>query len=262
LKKGWQNYIHLLTKRGRSKERKFIVEGVRLCEEALLSDWKIETVFINEDFQSDSNWADFNRKLVNKKIPFTVLKKSNFKKLADTEHTQGIAFIVNIPDIKIDDLPLNQFDLLVILDGIRDPGNIGTIIRSADWFGANAVVLSEDCVNPYNPKVVRSTMGSIFNVPVLEIKERKQFLAKLKKKNFFIIATSVSAKMDLEKIRVKKPVALILGGEVQGISPDLQRRADALVKIHKFGKAESLNVAQAGAVTLHYISNQLFNKRK
>lgn len=261
MKKGWQNYTHLLTKRGRSKERKFIVEGVRLCQEALLSDWKIETAFLNEDFKSDRHWKEISRQLEKKKIPFTVLKNTNFKKLSDTEHPQGIALVIKHPDFKTEELNLNRVDFLVILEGIRDPGNLGTIIRSVDWFGVGVVILSKDCVELFNPKVVRSTMGSVFHLPVFEVKEMKQILAKLKENNFFIIAASVSAEKELEKIRVRKPVALILGGEVQGISWYLQKEADAIVKIRKFGKAESLNVAQAGAVTLHYVSNQLFNQR-
>lgn len=262
MKTGWQNYTHLLTKRGRAKDRKFIVEGVRLCQEALLSDWKIETAFINEAFQADPEWADFRRKLEKRKIHFTVLKNSNFKKLADTEHPQGIALVIKQPDLEVDKLRSDRIDFLIILDGIRDPGNLGTIIRSADWFGANAVILSQDCVELYNPKVIRSTMGSVFHLPVFEVKNLKQFLTKLKDRNFFVMATSVSAKKDLEKCQIKRPAALILGGEVQGISTDLQKEADVVVKIRKFGKAESLNVAQAGAIALHYIANQMFENRK
>lgn len=260
MKKGWQSYTHLLTKRGRAKDGKFIVEGVRLCREALLSGWKIESAFISEDFQSSQEGADFCRKLENHKIHFTVLKNSNFEKLADTEHPQGIALVVIIPDFEIEQLQSGKINFLVILDGIRDPGNLGTIIRSADWFGAGAVILSEDCVERYNPKVIRATMGSVFHLPVIEIKKLKQFLAKLREKNFFMVATSVSARKELEKCQFKKPLALILGGEVQGISSALQEEVDTEVKIRKFGKVESLNVAQAGAIALHYIANQLLNR--
>ena len=209
-----------------------------------------------------SHWKEIRQHLEEKQIPLTILKNANFKKLSDTKHPQGIALVVDIPKYDIQELQLNRINFLVILDGIRDPGNLGTIIRSADWFGAGAVILSEDCVELFNPKVIRSTMGSVFHLPVFEVKEIKQFLAKLKVNNFFTIAASVSAETDLEKIQVRKPVALILGGEVQGISSALQKEADAVVKIRKFGKAESLNVAQAGAIALHYISNQLFNTRE
>lgn len=253
---GWKNYTHLLTKRGRSKDRKFIVEGVRLCREVLLSDWKIETAFISEDFQSSQDWTELHGHLEKKNIPFTILKNANFKKLSDTEHPQGFALVIAPPDFETEDLELNRINFLIILEGIRDPGNLGTIIRSADWFGAGAVALSGDCVELYNPKVIRSTMGSVFHLPVFEVKKLKQFIKKLKEKSFFIIATSVSAEMDLEKCQFKKPAALILGGEVQGISSDLQKEADAVVKIRKFGKAESLNVAQAGAIALHYVANK------
>lgn len=262
MKQSWQNYSHLLTKRGRLKDRKFIVEGVRLCREALLSNWKIERAFINEEFQSDPHWGEFGKRLEAKKIPFIILKNTNFKKLSDTEHPQGIALVIYQSEAEIEKLRLNKIDLLIILQGIRDPGNLGTIIRSADWFGAGAVVLSEDCVDLYNPKVVRSTMGSVFHLPVFDVKQLRQFLEKLRKNHFFILATSVSAKEDLENCHIKKPVAIVLGGEAEGISPDLMSEVDRAVKIRKFGHAESLNVAQAGSIALHYIANQLFNKRK
>lgn len=260
MKKGWQNYTHLLTKRGRSKEGKLIVEGVRLCHEALLSDWNIETAFISEGFQSNPDWSDLRGKLETRRIHFTILKNSNFKKLADTEHPQGIALVIHNLEIDEEELPLDKMNFILILDGIRDPGNLGTIIRSADWFGAGAVILSEDCVELYNPKVIRSTMGSLFHLPIFEAKELKRFLTRLKEKNFFIIATSISAEKDLERCQIRKPVALILGGEVRGISSNLQKEAEAIVKIRRFGKAESLNVAQAGAITLHYIANQFSEK--
>lgn len=261
MKKGWQNYSHLLTKRGRSKDRKFIVEGVRLCREALLSNWKIEIAFISENFQSNPDCSEFRRKLETRKIHFTILKPSNFKKLSDTEHPQGIALVIHKLENLHQEFQLGKTNFLLILDGTRDPGNLGTIIRSADWFGVDGVVLSQDCAELHNPKVIRSTMGSVFHLPIIEVKELKQFLAKLKEKNFFVIATSVSANIDLEKFQLKRPLALILGGEVRGISSESQSEADVVVKIRKFGKAESLNVAQAGAIALHYIANQLLTKR-
>lgn len=261
MKKGWQNYSHLLTRRGRSKDRKFIVEGVRLCHEALLSNWKIETAFISENFQSNPDCSEFRRKLETRKIHFTILKHSNFKKLSDTEHPQGIALVIHKPENPEQEFQLGNMNFLLILEGIRDPGNLGTLIRSADWFGVNGVVLSEDCAELHNPKVIRSTMGSIFHLPILEVKELKQLLANLKEKNFFIIATSVSARKDLERSQFERPLALILGGEVRGISSESQSEADVVAKIRKFGKAESLNVAQAGAIALHYIANQLLTKR-
>lgn len=262
MKKSWQNYTHLLTKRGRSKDRRFVVEGVRLCREALLSDWNIVAVFVNEEFQSDTLWDEFDADLDKKGISITILKNANFKKLADTEHPQGMALVIDQPHFEINKLSLNKIDFLIILQGVRDPGNLGTIIRSADWFGADAVVLSKDCVDLYNPKVVRSTMGSVFHLPVVEVQNLKLLFAKLKERAFSVIATSASAKKDLEVCQIQKPIALFLGGEAEGISPDLMGAADVTVKIRKFGKAESLNVAQAGAIALHYIANQLFDDKK
>lgn len=239
-----------------------MVEGVRLCREALVSEFKIETAFLNKDFQKDTHWNEFNKFFEKRQIPFTVLKNSSFKKLADTKHPQGVLLICHQPQFELNTLNPSDIPFLVLLDGIRDPGNFGTIIRSADWFDAGAVILSKDCVDPYNPKVIRSTMGSIFHLPIVEVDNLKDLLIGLREKNFYVIATSASASKSIETVQFTKPVALILGGEAEGISPDLISEANILVKIPKFGKAESLNVAQAGAIISHYIANRVFDKSR
>lgn len=259
MKKSWQHYRTLLRKRGRHQEKQFIVEGVRLCQEALRSDFGIEAAFVNKDFQQTPRWQEFEGILRRKQIPVTVLENANFKKLSDTEHPQGILLVVQQPEVAF--AHSRAADFVVLLEGIRDPGNLGSIIRSADWFGADAVVLSHDCVDPYNPKVLRSTMGSIFHVPILQPDDLKEFIADLRKADVLIVSTSPRAAKDLETCQISKPIALILGGETGGVSPASMKSAHLTVRIRKFGKAESLNVAQAGAVLLHHIANQIFNQK-
>lgn len=258
MKKSWKDYSHLTRKKGRAQNKKFIVEGVRFCLEALASGWTIEAAFATEDFQSKTEWEKFCADFDSRNIPYTILKNSSFNKLTDTEHPQGIALVVEQPHINLENLPLKNMDFLVILQSVRDPGNLGTIIRSSDWFGADAVIASDDCVELFNPKVLRSTMGSIFHIPVYETRNLVKFLSKLKNRKFKIVAASVSAKNTLETLKLKKPVALILGGEARGVPSEVLALSDIEISIRKFGKAESLNVAQAAAVASHFIVNQLF----
>ncbi len=254
----WKYYAKLRQKKYRQQEGKFLVEGVRLTHEALLSDWQIEIAFVAPDFPESDHWLQFEEFFKQRQIPYRILPAAHFQRLADTETPQGIVLAVKIPQRELSQLNLRNADFVVILQGVRDPGNLGTIIRTADWYGVNAVLLSDDCVDPYNPKVVRSTMGSIFHVPVVRLTDLQHGLAELKKHRFRIIATSVDHGKVVHRVQFKKPAALILGGEVRGVSPHLLDAADLTVRIWKYGKAESLNVAVAGGILMDRIAQSIY----
>ena len=254
MKEGWRQYLSLQTHKGRHKERKIIVEGVRLVREAFLSDWSIEKSFITENFSNSSQWPEFKEYFKQKKINFSIIQSKNFRELADTENPQGIIVIVKHPST-VPENQLYKLDFILILQSIRDPGNLGTLIRTADWFNTKAIILSHDCVDFFNSKVLRSSMGSIFHLPVLESNDLKKTIKKLKQNNFQIVATSLNAANVLEDINFIKPVVLILGGEANGVSADIVALANIDTRIWKYGKAESLNVAIAGAILMNHIAN-------
>ena len=157
----------LLKTKGRNKEKKFIIEGYRILTLALECDAKLEYVFINEDFEKKQEHRDFLIELENKGIKVYKTLNKIFSEMVDTENTQGILAVL---EYKERDLVnnINQDDKFVlILDRIQDPGNMGTIIRTADSAGVDAVILLKGCVDIYNPKVIRSTMGSIFDMNII-----------------------------------------------------------------------------------------------
>ncbi len=259
---GWKKYVNLHKKRQRYAEGLFLAEGVRLCREALLSEWPIEAILTTEEFQAGPQWTEFYDAAQHRNLPAYKIGENAFRKLADAESPQGIVMVVKMPSFSPGKVFSPKSKLVLVLDSVRDPGNLGTLIRSADWFGASAVLLSADCVDPYNPKVVRSSMGSLFHLPVYVSQDLEKDLTELKKRGFGLFATSLQARQSLEKTRFHAPVALLLGGEAQGVSPKLLRLANRQIKIWRYGKAESLNVAIAGSIFLNAIAAQLNQTRK
>lgn len=248
-------------KKYRDEWKLFAVEGTRLCQEALYSGWKIEAAFCNESFFSSESHEIYAEKLKKIGIPVTLLKENDFKQLADTEHPQGILLIISIPaGNNAEQLNFSGNKLILILDGVRDPGNMGTLIRSADWFGVSLVISSPDSVNYYNSKVVRASMGSIFHVKLTISENIDETLSTLKAQKFQIISTSPGSTKSLSNIRIKSPVALILGSETAGVSHDLQKLADENISINRYGQAESLNVSVAGGILLHSLADEIFSR--
>jgi TrmH family RNA methyltransferase len=258
--KSCKDYQKLRMKKYRDEWKLFTVEGTRLCQEALHSGWPIEAAFCNESFFSSGNNETFAEQLKKIGIPVTPLKENAFRRLADTEHPQGILLLVAIPTVNdMEQLNFSGDKLVLILDGIRDPGNMGTLIRSADWFGVNLVISSPDSVDYFNSKVVRASMGSIFHLKLSISENITETLLTLKAKKFQIISTSPDSKKSLTDIRIKSPLALILGSETAGVSHDLHKLADENVSINRYGQAESLNVSVAGGILLQSLADEIFS---
>jgi TrmH family RNA methyltransferase len=233
-----------------------IVEGKRLCEEALSSHWTIEAAFISESFINNPFYSKLKKKFSDNKITPSILNYSDFKNLAETDNPQGVLFVMRIPSQSqsIDTL-ISQHKWFILLEGIRDPGNMGTIIRTADWFGIPLIISSSDSVDFFSPKVIRSSMGSIFRVDCIEIQNLNSIITILKEKQYSIIGTSPFASMNLENSVVKPPFVIVLGSEAEGISENLKSSLDTIVKINKYGESESLNVAVAAGIVIHHFSN-------
>jgi len=171
-------------------------------------------------------------------------------KLSDALTSQGIAAVVSMQPSVIDEIKLSNQPLIVVCDGIQDPGNIGTIIRTADAVSADAVVLLEGCCNPFNPKAVRSTAGSIFNIPVV-LTTSGRLLQYLKSKNISLYASAAAGSMLLFDADLRRAAALAFGSEAHGLSPEITASAKHSIAIPITGRAESLNVASAAAVCLY-----------
>ena len=222
----------LLLKSEREKTGLFIAEGRRIAEEAV-QNGVVEYVFVSESF------GDFKAD-----IPVYSVSDKMFSAVSETETTQGILAVCKYHKKSIDDIFGHT---LVICDGVSDPGNLGTIIRTAEASGVSGVILLKGTVDPYSPKVVRSTMGSIFRMPLYfcEIKDLQNL------SEYDIVATVLDAKESLYEAEFGEKNAIVIGNEAHGISDDVIKMAQKRIKIPMEGKSESLNASVAGAVVMY-----------
>ena len=246
----------LKTKKGRNKQGRFLIEGVRLCEEAVKSAWEIESLLYTGDAAENPRVKALLQNAEKREIELCQIRASNLNRISDTVTSQGIAGVAKISDFTADQLFQRRPEFILALDSIKDPGNLGTLIRTADAFGVDGVILSKDCVDLFNSKVVRSTMGSMFHVPIMTEIDLQDFLLDLKNRNFKILLTELKEGKNLEGLDLSGKFCLVMGSEAEGVSKDLIRLGDHLVKIPLWGKAESLNVAVACGILLHEIAKK------
>jgi TrmH family RNA methyltransferase len=242
-------YCKLTQKKYRRLERKFLVEGMKLVEEAINSDWHVEEILVSPDHSAKSVEAQARAK----GLPIMELTGVQLSKLSDTVTSQGVVAIVTTMPHSLEELwrKLPKQSRIVALEGVSDPGNVGTIIRTSDWFGVDAVLLDVSTAELYNPKVVRSTMGSIFHLPIIPDIDLAQVIRDAKKQQFRVIATVVNGGKLPGKFTFPEKSLLIFGSEAHGISPSIQQYADECLTIPKSGRAESLNVAIACGIILN-----------
>lgn len=252
----------LKTKKGRSRQGRFLIEGVRLCEEAAASSWSIETVLFTTSFGEKAREKKLLKRMQSLNAELIQTKNRDLAKLSDTVTTQGIVCVAKARERSPEDLwkkgglARTGRNMVLALDRISDPGNVGALIRTADAFGANAVLLSQDSVELYNPKVVRSTMGSIFHLPVFDEVDLERALPQLKKRRFRILGTDVRAEKSLDNLRPSGRICLLIGSEAKGLSRELLNLCDQVVRIPISGKAESLNAAVAAGILMYEMAKR------
>ena len=255
----------LLLKKNREKDGVFLVEGWRSLEEVCTEFTNVEMLVHTKEAASLERFAavlSSARKIAREQFEVT---QNEFAQIAETETAQGVAVVVKKIGLdfgkEIDALVNESESFVVALDQIADPGNLGAIIRTSDWFGARAVVLSQNCVELYNPKVIRSTVGSIAHVPVLDCSTNRTALSDvliaLRAGGFRLYGANVSGSTDLRSTVWAKKSLLVIGNEARGISPAILKILDEETAIPKFGKAESLNAGVAAGVFLSHYSFQL-----
>ena len=239
----------LKDKKHRDDKGLFFIEGLRFVEEALKEEIKISRIFVSESFCSGQTERDDAGMLDACGCDVFMLPDRLFKEVADTEAPQGILAVIPKMDQNIESV-FKDNSLIVLLDSIQDPGNLGTIIRTADAAGATGVVLSKGCVDVYNPKVLRSTMGSVFHIPVYSSRNFIQTIRYIKSKGIKVFAAYPDGASSCFDADMTKGTAILIGNEANGISPEAASESDELVKIPMQGRAESLNASIASAVFL------------
>jgi RNA methyltransferase, TrmH family len=235
-------WMKLKRKKDRMKANAFLIEGEHLVEEAIKSNWYVKEIIMAENYEHHRmNYADY---------PITVVSSKVFTALASTEHPQGIMAEVEMKNMSFS----NQFRKMVLLDAIQDPGNVGTIIRTADAFGFDGVILGTGTVDLYNEKVIRASQGSIFHLPIFS-GPLENWLKSLKEQDFVIWATSLSHAKDVKEVTIPKHVGIIFGNEGKGVNPSLLEQADERVYLPISGQAESLNVSIAAGIFMYILQN-------
>jgi TrmH family RNA methyltransferase len=246
----------LLDKRERAAQGRFLVEGFHGVEEALRNGAPVELVVIGEGASLAPAGARVLAHALASRLALRRVPREQVDALADAEAPQGVVAVVRAPAADAP-LPLARDGLVVVLDGLQDPGNAGAIVRSADAFGAAAVVFARGTVDPWNPKVLRGAQGSHFHLPVRTGPSAAEIAAAAKSEGHRVVATEVEGGVSLwEAAPLPRRACLILGNESRGVSPEALAAADARVTIPLRGRAESLGVAAAAAVALAWLSRE------
>jgi TrmH family RNA methyltransferase len=243
-----------IKKRLDKKSSLLLAEGLHLAEAAAHSSLASAiNVFITDDFAAAGENTKILDGLAVEKV-FIVSDKI-LSVIADTESPQGIVAILDYKIIKPEQLRLTHVPLLVVCDAVRDPGNLGTIIRAADAFGADGVIVLPFSCDPFNPKAVRSSAGSLFSIPIVRAGQNELFNY-LALKNIALYAAVPYAQDSIYQINMKKPVAIAFGNEAEGVSSTLLKKASGSFRIPIVGRAESLNVAMSASVCLYEVMRQ------
>ena len=256
-----------------SKERResglFIVEGKKPVKEALLIQGAVQCLFMTEAFAGSDEGIRLLSDRKESSIDVSVVSESSFRKVSGLVTPEGVMAVLSIDGIKRDlkerhqSLAERGFPLLFIED-LQDPGNLGTIIRSAEAAGVSKIVLSKESVDPFSPKVVRATMGSIFRVPVKISESEEGFyelISKEKEEGYRFYAAALSGKRDYTDIIFGKKAAVLIGNEARGLSKKALSFADEKMLIPMDGAVESLNAAVAAAVILFEAKRQRGNQK-
>ncbi len=242
----FKNTKKLATHIGRKKSGLFVIEGFRSVNDAVKNGALVEYIIVCEDSQYTELFESQKVYMFSKKL---------FDELKFTVNSQGVLAVVKSPENTVSDLlkstDFNKIQKAVYLDAVQDPGNLGTIVRTCDAMGVDALMLGEGCADLYNPKTVRSTMASIFNIPVYFDDLKEETFKKFNDAGFKIAGTFLSAEKYIYNADLTGRCLIVMGNEANGISPEVEGRCNLKVKIPMSGNAESLNVATACAMILY-----------
>ena len=239
----------LKTAKGRRETGLFLVEGMRACDTALRAGCEVDCVLVSDAAAQDSQTQALLAGLTQPGPQVLGCTEGQLQSVADVTTAQGLVLVARWRRRHVEDLLSAPPPLVVALDRVGDPGNVGTILRAADWFGVGGVVLGHGCADLLNPKTVRASAGSLFHVPVWRNVDLPVLLPRLREAGHRVVATGT----DGEPVRpgwAACPTTLVLGSEGHGLSPELDGLADARLAVPGRGRAESLNVAMAAVAAL------------
>jgi TrmH family RNA methyltransferase len=251
-------YVRSLNNK-KNRETDFVVEGYKLVEEAIYEmteKSEIKFILISESEANKNEFYGFADILKSKEIDYYLCDNKVFNSVADTINSQGILAVAakkvyNKEDILTD----NKF--IIMCDRIQDPGNLGTIIRTADAFGPAAVILNKGCADIYNPKVVRAAAGALFRVPFITGDAGNEIISYLKNTGYKIISAVVDSNYSFNDIEKSEKICVVIGNEGQGVSQEILDYSDLKITIKMTGRLESLNASIAAGISIYEIRKKL-----
>ena len=245
-----KNIIQLNQKtKARREQGLFVAEGRKMFGEAP-ADW-IEKVYVSETLTSDPTLMEQVEKL-----PYDIVADSVFRQMSDTQTPQGILTVLRRPSYTLEDILGGKNPLVMVLEDLQDPGNAGTILRTGEGAGVSGVLLTRTCVDITNPKVIRSTMGSVYRMPFLYVESVVSLTQELKKHNIRTFAAHLKGRNSYDQESYTGGTAFLIGNEGKGLTEEAAHSADCLIRIPMCGKVESLNAAMASGILMYEAARQ------
>ena len=245
-----KNIIQLNQKtKARREQGFFVAEGRKMFGEAP-ADW-IEKVYVSETLTSDPALMEQVEKL-----PYDIVADSVFRQMSDTQTPQGILTVLRRPSYTLEDILGGKNPLVMVLEDLQDPGNAGTILRTGEGAGVSGVLLTRTCVDITNPKVIRSTMGSVYRMPFLYVESVVSLTQELKKHNIRTFAAHLKGRNSYDQESYTGGTAFLIGKEGKGLTEEAANSADCLIRIPMCGKVESLNAAMASGILMYEAARQ------
>lgn len=235
--------------KARREQGLFAAEGIKMFLEAP-ADW-ISRIYVSESLSKDARVMERARQ-----FPFEIVADNVFRQMSDTQTPQGVLTLLKKPSYSMEDILQGENPLVVILEDLQDPGNAGTIFRTGEGAGVSGIFLTKTSVDVTNPKVIRSTMGSIYRIPFLYVEDVVSLKHILKQKNIHTFAAHLQGKNSYDREDYQKGSAFFIGNEGKGLTEKAASAADCLIRIPMCGQVESLNAAMAAGILMYEAARQ------
>ena len=235
--------------KARREQGLFAAEGIKMFLEAP-ADW-ISRIYVSESLSKDARVMERARQ-----FPFEIVADNVFRQMSDTQTPQGVLTLLKKPSYSMEDILQGENPLVVILEDLQDPGNAGTIFRTGEGAGVSGIFLTKTSVDVTNPKVIRSTMGSIYRIPFLYVEDVVSLKHILKQKNIHTFAAHLQGKNSYDREDYQKGSAFFIGNEGKGLNEKAASAADCLIRIPMCGQVESLNAAMAAGILMYEAARQ------
>lgn len=239
-------------KKYRVEHNRFLIEGFRMVQEAVDSDFTIVEAFYTEEFSESAEGKLLLARLQGKSGNVQKVTTRELGSIADTVSAQGVVAVLRRKTFRVEHLLKNTDtpSVLVAFDAVSDPGNLGSMVRTCDWFGVAGILLGRNSVELLNPKVVRATMGGIFHLPIVEDVDLLSTISNAKQTGYTVYVTDANGETHFDRVRFSQKALIIFGNEAWGVSDQLKQLSDVRVAIRRYGPAESLNVGVACGIVL------------